>query len=492
MKKVALGVTLPQYNDTPPFHPDEHFPELPFLDISPRLNFPYRLLRRLFLDLGLDSEHHSSASWNPLGEYIRPRATVLIKPNFVLSYNASGDDLFAVVTHPSILRALVDYAFVALRGEGRIIIADAPQMDCDWDELMDAQRLDTVQEFYHSRFRFDLEVRDLRAFTLCDRRKEPLYGNRKPLPGDPLGSVLINLGRGSMFYGMPNDRFYGADFDRQETMNHHRDEVHEYSVSRSVLSADTLLFAPKMKVHKKVGVTLNLKGLVGINTNKNCLIHHRRGTPSEGGDQLPDGVSGRDLWVFRTRSFLQDQVLAAKTPAGERLYKAARSIYRIFLKRVIGDTSSISHTCDGGNWHGNDSAWRMTADMARIIYFADREGCIQSERQRRIFCIVDGIVGGERNGPLAPSAKRCGCMVAGDDPFAVDIVAARTMGFDFRKIKQFSVVPDLLNSRFDPLRDIHLTFQGIQLDGGTFFDPTWKASFCKFEPHPGWIGAIEI
>jgi len=38
---------------------------------------------------------------------------------------------------------------------------------------------------------------------------------------------------------------------------------------------------PKMKVHGKVGVTLNLKGLVGVNTDKNYLIHYRVGTPKE-------------------------------------------------------------------------------------------------------------------------------------------------------------------------------------------------------------------
>jgi len=70
--------------------------------------------------------------WNPLGTIIKPGQTVLLKPNFVLSFNSSGDDLFAVVTHPSILRAIVDYVYLALKGIGRIVIADAPQMDCNW------------------------------------------------------------------------------------------------------------------------------------------------------------------------------------------------------------------------------------------------------------------------------------------------------------------------------------------------------------------------
>lgn len=47
---------------------------------------------------------------------------------------------------------------------------------------------------------------------------------------------------------------------------------------------------PKLKVHKKVRVILNTTGLVGINTNKNYLIHYTLGTPEEGGDQFPSKV----------------------------------------------------------------------------------------------------------------------------------------------------------------------------------------------------------
>ena len=37
---------------------------------------------------------------------------------------------------------------------------------------------------------------------------------------------------------------------------------------------------PKLKTHKKCGVTISLKNLVGLNTNKNLLPHHSLGTPS--------------------------------------------------------------------------------------------------------------------------------------------------------------------------------------------------------------------
>lgn len=50
--------------------------------------------------------------------------------------------------------------------------------------------------------------------------------------------------------------------------------------------ADVFINLPKMKVHKKTGVTLSLKNLVGINADKNWLPHYSGGSPRNGGDQF--------------------------------------------------------------------------------------------------------------------------------------------------------------------------------------------------------------
>ncbi len=141
MTVVAAGITTPIYNNDPPFHPDTTYPELPFSIFSSTPNYPYRLLRDLFVRMGFDRVNYGTSRWNPLAAIIQPGQTVVLKPNFVLSFNSSGDDIFAVVTHPSILRALIDYTYIALEGTGKIIIADAPQMDCDWEQLMSFQRI---------------------------------------------------------------------------------------------------------------------------------------------------------------------------------------------------------------------------------------------------------------------------------------------------------------------------------------------------------------
>lgn len=491
-ERVAYGRTTPSYCSAPPYHPAESYPELPFSETSTEANAPYGLLRRLFRDLGYDTERFGTAGWNPLRGVIRPGNTVLLKPNFVLSRNDSGHGLFACVTHPSILRALIDYAYLALGGDGRIIIADAPQMDCDWDELMTAQRLDTVQEFYRRRFGFEIELYDLRNFQLIDYRRPAYSQNRRRLAGDPLGSVVVDLGRQSHFYGLDNQNFYGADYDREVTTRHHQGEVQEYSVSKTVLSADVFISVPKMKVHKKVGVTLNLKGLVGINTDKNYLVHYTLGTPETGGDQLPAGRPRFDRLIIGAQRILFDAALAKQTRLGDRVYRTAAAIYKRTI-RPVRDVSETTQIVDAGNWYGNDSCWRMTADLARILRYAGRDGRLHEVPQRRTFCLVDGIVGGERNGPLEPDAKAAGCLVAGENPLAVDMVTARLMGFDVRRLKQFTVrTSDGQGHALAAAADFSIRDGVGEVPGNEFFEPSDRNRRLSFVPHPGWAGHIEV
>ena len=53
------------------------------------------------IDLGLDADHIGSEQWNPLGEYVKPHDTVLIKPNLVKHINGSNCGEECLYTHPS-------------------------------------------------------------------------------------------------------------------------------------------------------------------------------------------------------------------------------------------------------------------------------------------------------------------------------------------------------------------------------------------------------
>jgi len=485
--KVALGRTKPVYCSEAPFHPDQHFPEMLFTETSPEPNGPYALLRKLLNELGLDSDRFGTPEWNPLGTTVAPGQTVVIKPNFVLHRNESGGDPFAVMTHPSVIRAVVDYTFLALAGQGRIVIADAPMMTCDWQRLMELQQLDTIQQFYRNRFGFEIEVYDLRPFALIDPDKPALSGNRKVLPGDPLGSVTVDLGSESLLDELESKHFYGADYDRTATIAQHHENVHRYRVSRTVLSADAVISVPKMKTHKKVGVTLNAKGLVGINTDKNCLVHYRVGTPKEGGDQLPDTTDSADRAVIRIQRWCYDNLLAEANPMSDLLYRALLGTYRLLIK-PLRELNRQTAAQDSGNWHGNDSAWRMTADLLRILLFADRGGKMVSTPQRKIFCIVDGIIGGDGEGPLAPFACCAGLLTAGADPVSVDLVTARVMGLDPRRIKQFLPAYDSQSPLFRNDGEISVHADGCAWAAAKV---DWPFAHATFVPHSGWIGHIE-
>ena len=65
-----------------------------------------------------------------------PARTVVIKPNWVMDQHPLHLDIFSVITHPAMLRAVADLAFEAMAGEGKIIIADAPQWDCNFEHLL--------------------------------------------------------------------------------------------------------------------------------------------------------------------------------------------------------------------------------------------------------------------------------------------------------------------------------------------------------------------
>jgi uncharacterized protein (DUF362 family) len=103
--------------------------------------------------------------------------------------------------------------------------------------------------------------------------------------------------------------------------------------------------------------------------------------------------------------------------------------------------------------------------------------------------VVDGIVGGEGNGPMAPDAKPCGVILAGTHPVAVDCVAATVMGFEWRRI-------NLLRHSFE-LRQ--LSFTSFSADAITVLSNNshWRGRLSEmgeafhFRPHFGWVGAIE-
>ena len=108
-----------------------------------------------------------------------------------------------------------------------------------------------------------------------------------------------------------------------------------------------------------------------------------------------------------------------------------------------------------------------------------------------MFCLVDAIIAGEGIGPLHPDCKKAGILVAGFDPSIVDLVCAKIMGFDYKKIPSIVnafKVDELPITQYRP-DEVCINSNLEKIQGSLdkiAFDKSWL-----FKPHFGWKGHIE-
>jgi uncharacterized protein (DUF362 family) len=433
---VAIAWGPEGYTAPPPYSPGTAWPEYQRILANPGAspNPVYDTVRESLRLLGLDAGGYSSVEWNPLGQWIRPGDTVVLKPNFVRDFRESSpDDADCLIAHGSVIRAVLDYAYLALEGRGRLVIADAPQNDADFDRIRQITHLGTMVQFYRQDLGFQVEVYDLRPEAAV--KIDGVIVDHRPLAGDPAGYVAVDLGALSAFteIGHLCHRLYGAEYDRAELVRHHADGHHEYPISKTVLDADCVISIPKLKTHKKTGLTANLKNVVGINGNKNWLPHHREGTPAEGGDQFADSALRR-----RFEGAIMPLFRRCFTLLGPLRGWVARPIKSLGTD-IFGDTNS--DTVRSGNWFGNDTTWRMVLDLNRILRYVDAEGSLHHTPVRSFFSVVDGIIAGEGNGPLDATPRPSGLVLAGPNPVAVDTACAA----DGVRLRQDPVAPNALS-----------------------------------------------
>jgi uncharacterized protein (DUF362 family) len=388
---------------------------------------------------------------------VHPGDRALLKPNFIReSHTERPNEWEQIITHGSVIATVAIAVAAAMEGRGTITIADAPQTDSDFDLICQRAQIPQLRERLQREFpRVTLEVLDLRREAW--RTERGVIVERRKLPEDPRGYTLVDLAGKSCFAGK-SGKFYGADYDTAFTAKHHSNGKHEYLLSRSVMDADVFINLPKLKTHKKVGVTLSLKNLVGINGDKNYLPHFCIGTPDQGGDEFPDS---------RIQTKVQSKLISAFKSAvksGPRWGPVAKRVG----SKIFGDTSKVVRS---GNWYGNDTTWRMTLDLNQALLHYGGDGRPRS-KPLRYLSIIDGIIAGDGNGPMEADAKPCGLLIAGTHPVAVDFVATKLMGFDWQKIPTIR----------EGLRMFGLKAEDILADIGEPF---------RFKPHFGWKGHIE-
>jgi len=414
-------------------------------------------------------------------EYVRPGDRVVLKPNWVKEHDERhpGPAQWEhVVTHPAVIEAVIRWVAGRLNGDGSIVVCDAPQTDSSFSTLSAYCGLDEMIERCRAVFPGPkIELLDLRPEEW--HAVDGVTVSKTQLPGDPLGDTFVALNEASEFVGFSgNGQLYGASFNMDETNERHRGERHEYMLCRTPMDADVFINLPKLKTHKKVGLTCALKNLVGINANKNWLPHHTEGMPDQGGDQFPAATTKAKLehsWMGRAKRLVYGKPLLS------RMLVPLKKVGRLFF----GDTQKVVRS---GNWHGNDTCWRMVLDLNKCLFDFDGGGQPRS-KPIRYLAVVDGIVGGEGNGPMAPDRKPCGTIIAGTHPAAVDMTAAMVMGFDWEKLR-------LLKNSFSMKERSFVSFQPGEIQVASN-KPEWDGplgqatDWFEFAPHFGWTGAIE-
>jgi hypothetical protein len=141
-----------------------------------------------------------------------------------------------------------------------------------------------------------------------------------------------------------------------------------------------------------------------------------------------------------------------------------------------------------GGWHGNDTVWRMTLDLNRLLLYGRADGTIAEQPQRIIYSITDAVVAGEGNGPLSPSPVDLGVVSFSiSSPFA-DLVHATLMGYDWRKIP---LIAEAFNDFRYPLTLLKPDQCEIICDDGTYSLTEIAFVARKFRPPAGWAGHIE-
>jgi len=408
------------------FSPDEAYPEYPFALISKQPNLVYRAVRDSLAQAGLDAAHFGTPYWNPLRDIIREGSNVFILCNFVYHRreNESQETFWSKCTHGSVLRAVLDYVVLAVGRYGTIRFGNAPVQSCDWSRVLDETGAARVSSFYHDHVRFPVEPCDLRSHIV---KRGAMGGVTQVINHDnACDEIEVDLGSDSLleelYSSAMKPKFRVSDYSPSETERYHGSGRHVYVINRRILEADVVFSIPKLKVHEKVGATLGIKGSVGSIAHKHCLAHFRLGSQSCGGDEYEG---------FKFLNWIESQL-------SEYLNNMPKSRFQVFLRTTDFVLRKIIirlvRRSVGGSWAGNDTAWRMSMDIARILTHASKTGALSDCEVRKHISLIDGIVAGEGQGPLAPTARRAGFVLFADDVPAGDYTACSFMGIDPEKL----------------------------------------------------------
>ena len=358
----------------------------------------------------------SDAEGRPFGAVLRQGGRAVVKPNLVLHENQGGHGMECLITDARLIQAACEMALAS--GAESVTLGDAPIQGCDFESILRRTGLGVWAKALarnDSRFR---GIRDYRR-TTC----RFVHGVRVP-EEEKVGIddyVLFDLAQDSLLESISSKRptFRITCYDPRQLARTHARGKHQYLVARDVIEADLVINLPKLKTHKKAGITCALKNLVGINGNKEYLPHHRAGGSAVGGDCYP----GRS-WIKGAQEFFLDQQNMA-TSSQEAVVWRWLSVQAARASWIFGDKLGVD-----GSWSGNDTAWRMCLDLNRILLYGRLDGTMANTPQRAVIHLADAIVAGQGEGPLAPEPLVLGVVLGARNAAALDHVGARLLTYD--------------------------------------------------------------
>ncbi len=467
------------------YSPDSFFPEYPWdkKEISPEKNHVYEMVRNCLIGLKLDENNYNRKEWNPFGEFIKEGDTVVIKPNWVMHYNKNKrikeNSLECLITHPSIVRVVIDYCLISLNGTGKIIIGDSPMQGCDLEKLIESSGYSELFRFYNEKS-VAISPIDFRHYSTLVNEKKVLTGRRYT----EAEGIEVAMNAVSKFnnFDASKKRYKVSDYNENITSEFHHDGKHNYLINKDVLSADVIINLCKPKCHRLSGITAAIKNIVGITFDKACLPHRTIGSKLTGGDEyLNNSIVKRMISEVLNRKINFEEQNRLK------LSLLMRYTYGV-LYYIMKSTSKDKYLL--GSWQGNDTIWRTVLDLYYILLYSDKSGILQESKQRRIFNIGDMIISGERNGPVSPEPKHIGAILTGFDAAIFDRVVCELMGFDYNKI------PTVLNSLQDKkicsedIKTFRCNSNNAMLDEKSIDDIQFPRAW-RFKPYDSWKGHIE-
>ena len=462
------------------FCPDENYPENPFKDrVINSNNKVYKAVREALHLLKMDEDNYGTSNWNPFKDVINLGDTVLIKPNLVMHENTSGEGTDCLYTQPSVVAPVIDYVAIALKGTGKIIIGDAPMQECNFNELSNNSGFSNLLRYYKSK-NLNIDMIDFREIKSVVKHGLRIQEKVKDSAG-----LVIDLGNDSEFRDIDSEmqkRMRITNYDPGILNQHHTIDKHEYYITKEVFDADVIINMPKPKTHRKGGVTISLKNLIGVNTRKEFLPHHTVGSKQEGGDEYL-----RKNKVHKLMSYLEDEknILVAN---GKINSARCISLFSRILGFLLRNTNESYFE---GSWYGNNTISKTISDINKIVLYSDKYGVMQSEKQRKVFIVADMIVSGEKEGPVLPSSKNVGIIAAAYNPVIFDEAIATLMGFDYNKI------PAIVTARNipKPFKLVNHEEAIIISNDSNISDITLKdfpeSEMLNFVPTTGWQGHIE-